>query len=46
MVLSLHLFQNDVDSLDGEDRAFLTYQDRCVDAERLDMGMTLDDVSL
>ena len=36
-VLLLHLFKDDVDSLNGEDSPFLTYQDWGVDSYRLDV---------
>ena len=36
-VLPFHLFKDDVDSLNGEDSPFLTYQDWGVDYYRLDV---------
>ena len=40
-VLLLHLFKNDIDSLNRENSPFLTYQDWGVDSQRLDMLVTL-----
>ena len=40
-VLLLHLFKNDVYSLNCEDSPFLTYQDWGVDSYRLDVFVTI-----
>ena len=45
-VLLLHLFKNDVNSLNGEDSAFLTYKDWRIDSNRIYMLVALFDMLL
>ena len=45
-VLLLHLFKNDIDSLDCEDSAFLTYKDWCIDSNRIYMLVALFNMML